>query len=247
MASCQRAFGQILNRVSAEYSAAPRPVTTSAAPVRPRKRASGGESSIPLQTGPGAFSSFASVNDPSTPHPPTATAQSPGARPQKKRGRPSKAEAEIRAAEAAERGEVYPRPKKVRAKPPVEGGAATLPGFMTTSGEAGDPASPEELPSIGASAESASKKRVSKPKATNEGRTSLEATASAASALDGQGEASGAPSLLAGIHERAAQSEPSATGTSPLPKTPLQPEQQPTSQEPTTSKPETELYKTPYQ
>ena len=51
--------------------------------------------------------------------------------PKKKRGRPSKAEQEIRAARAAERGEIYPPPKKVKTpRPSVEGGAPVA--VMTT-------------------------------------------------------------------------------------------------------------------
>ena len=49
----------------------------------------------------------------------------------KKRGRPSKAEQEIRAAQAAERGEVYPPLKKVKTpRPSMEGGAPVA--VMTT-------------------------------------------------------------------------------------------------------------------
>lgn len=247
VASCQRAFSQLLSQASTEYPAASRPVAASPAPVRPRKRASIGEPSMPPQTAPGAFSSFASVNDPSTLQAPTATAQSPGAKPQKKRGRPSKAEAELRAAEAAERGEPYPKPKKVKAKPPTEGSTVSLPTFTTASGEADDPAVGEDPPPTGASAGPASKKRTPKPKATKEARTNLEATVSAASALDGQGEASGTQNLLAGIQEHAAPSEPSTTERTPLPVTVPQLEQKPISQEPPTSNTETEPYKTPYQ
>ena len=202
---------------------------------------------MPLQTAPGAFSSFTTVNDPSTPHASTATAQSPGAKPQKKRGRPSKAEAEVRAAEAAERGEPYPKPKKVKAKPPTEGSTVSLPAVTTASGEADDPAIGEDAPPTGASAGAASKKRTPKPKATKEARTSLEATASAASALDGQGEASGTQNLLAGIQEHAAPSEPGTAERTSLPIAIPQPEQKPTSQEPPTSNTESEPYKTPYQ
>ncbi|KAL8826131.1 MAG: hypothetical protein Q9191_003989 [Dirinaria sp. TL-2023a] len=245
--SCQRAFSQLLSQVSADYPAAARPVAVSPAPVRPRKRPPVGETSLPLQTAPGAFSSFASVNDPSTPHAPTTTTQSPGGKVPKKRGRPSKAEAEIRAAEAAERGEIYPRPKKVKAKPPTEGSTVSLPAFTAASGEADDPSIGEDPPPTSASGGPASKKRMPKPKATKEVRTNLEATASAASALDGHGEASGTQNLLAGIQEHAASSEPSTTGRTSLPIAISQPEQIPTSREPPTSNTETEPYKTPYQ
>lgn len=47
--------------------------------------------------------------------------------PKKKRGRPSKAEQEIRAARAAERGEIYPPPKKVKTpRPSMEGRGAPV-------------------------------------------------------------------------------------------------------------------------
>ena len=92
-------------------------------------------------------------------------------RPRKKRGRPSKAEHEIRAAQAAERGEIYPPPKKFKTpRPSIEGGAPVA--VMTT------PLTTEAL-SPGTTS-SDKKKRRGRPKQHPEvSKLSLEATAHA--------------------------------------------------------------------
>jgi hypothetical protein len=51
----------------------------------------------------------------------------PNEPPRKKRGRPSKAEHERRVAEAAERGEIYPKPKKAKPLRPSAGEAGAAP------------------------------------------------------------------------------------------------------------------------
>lgn len=60
--------------------------------------------------------------------------------PKKKRGRPSKAEQEIRAAQAAERGEIYPPPKKVKTpRSSMAGGAPIAVMTSTPTTEAPSP------------------------------------------------------------------------------------------------------------
>lgn len=104
--------------------------------------------------------------------------------PKKKRGRPSKAEQEIRAAKAAERGEVYPPPKKVKTpRASMEGGAPVA--IMTTppTGEA---------PSPGMS--STDKKKRGRPGKVQpeDSKLSLEATAHAVEQMQAEsGHASG--------------------------------------------------------
>ena len=82
---------------------------------------------------------FATVNTPGN-HPVSMTAASPfqstGEPSQKKRGRPNKEEHERRVREAAERGEIYPPPKKIKTQQPsVEGAveAVGLPGILHES------------------------------------------------------------------------------------------------------------------
>lgn len=78
---------------------------------------------------------FASVNGQEGP-----TAVESDEPPKKKRGRPSKAEQEIRAARAAERGETYPPPKKVKTpRTSMAGGAPTAVMTTTPTAEARSP------------------------------------------------------------------------------------------------------------
>lgn len=91
--------------------------------------------------------------------------------PKKKRGRPSKAEQEIRAAQAAERGETYPPPKKVKTPRSSMAGGAPI-AVMTTTPTT-------EAPSPGMT--STDKRKRGRPGKTHpEGsKSSLEATAHA--------------------------------------------------------------------
>ena len=162
----------------------------------------------------------------------------------------------MRAAEAAERGEVYPKPKKVKAKPSVEGSAPAA--MMYAHGEEGDPVNTGGFSAEDTPAGSAPKRRMPKPKASKEASYSLEATANAANAWGGPGEAqpySGVPedqsvahglpedSLLAGLHEHAELAGPSTTesGTS------IRPQHQPDQQLQPSPRAETGTYQTPYQ
>ena len=155
--------------------------------------------------------SFAAVNDPNDPSSFTSAPVSTGEPPnKKKRGRPSKAEHEIRAAEAAARGEPYPPPKKPRTpRPSVQGAAPTVNMFTPVAAEPTD---------VG---ESSTGKRSARPKKTKQGaarNTSLEATTNPADQTQsefGRGYGSIAPetaarsrsepdNLLVGLQEHAA-------------------------------------------
>ena len=174
---------------------------------KPRKRTSAGDLSTPSHATPG-FSSFPSVNSPNPAHGlPNVTTV--GGKLQKKRGRPSKAEYDLKVAEAAARGEVYPPPKKIKTpKTPIEEGvASTMLGAPDDGG----------LP--GNSTPSEAKKRTPKAKADKSPQTTLEATASAANALGQSSGAAGSEtqstemvppeSLSANLQEHAAQAETS--------------------------------------
>ena len=223
--------------------------------AKPRKRPTTSDLSTPSQPTPG-FSSFPSVNNPSPAYGvPTAT--SPGGKAQKKRGRPSKAEHELRAAEAAARGEVYPPPKKIKTpKTPAEEGsiAAATAGTTSDSAVPGSTGSPEI------------KKRPPKPKIPKESKSGLEATASAASELSQisqapapETQATGldpSQSLLAGLQEHAARTEANppeqeqsttqAQTTSEAQPTPQTEHHHATQNEPYSST-QNEPYQTPYQ
>ena len=160
-----------------------------------------------------------------------------GGKLQKKRGRPSKAEYDLKVAEAAARGEVYPPPKKIKTpKTPADEGLAST--TLVTPDDGGLPSN---------SALSDVKKRTPKAKAVKPPQTALEATASAANALGQSSRAAGpetqgaemAPgeSLSASLQEHAAQAE-----TSP------KEQQQSTPQvEPFPHTAPNEPYQTPYQ
>ena len=123
--------------------------------------------------------SFATVNNPNDllalPSAPASTGEPPS---KKKRGRPSRAEHEIRAAEAAARGESYPPPKKIRTPRPSAEGAAPIANLFTPV--VAGPGGMEEG--------TASKKpaRSKKPKKTAARNLSLEATAHAADQMQTQ-------------------------------------------------------------
>ena len=214
------------------YPAPLQPSEPVAQPAKARKRTGAVAPSTPSYGAPGGYSSFPSVNEPTTSQIQAATAQSPGGNTGKKRGRPTKDVIAQRAAEYAERGIPYPPPKRSK-KPSVEG-AAPMGMTLTPSGES-QPVNIGALSAEGTPASSGPKKR-SRPKAPKEPRGSLEATANAAYALGGQGEGQpvsnvpggqiatqGLPegNLLAGLQEHAELVEPTTTEDAPR----MQPEQ----------------------
>ena len=130
LSACQRAIGRLRERHNFPPLARPPGMPENIAPPpKQRKRQSAGDLSTPSQVAT-QFTSFPSVNNPS----PGQGLQSPGGKMGKKRGRPSKADHELRAMEAAARGEPYPPPKKARPpKPPADQG-----GLIATAGASGD-------------------------------------------------------------------------------------------------------------
>ena len=216
------------------------PETIIAPSKPPRKRPSASDLSMPNQVAPG-FSSFPSVNNPSPAHGLPSAVQSPGIKPNKKRGRPSKAEHELRAAEAAARGEPYPPPKKVRApKTPADQGDPTIsvgaPGAGEAPGSSGAPGSRKSPPAM---------RELKDPQST------LEATANAANELGQSSQAvvtetqpaeqGGSESLLAGLQEHAARADKKSTETNPTE------QQQPTAAVEPHPASHKEPYQTPYQ
>ncbi|KAA6412011.1 MAG: hypothetical protein FRX48_04161 [Lasallia pustulata] len=141
VSACQKAYANLFSRSSdllVQSLVADSAEQTSASPKKKQKRS--------LPTGEASTSSARSIQPrpiafiPVNGQEGTSTVVS-GERPKKKRGRPSKAEQEIRAAQAAERGEVYPPLKKVKTpRPSVEGGAPVA--IMTTSPTAEAPSPP---------------------------------------------------------------------------------------------------------
>jgi len=185
-----------------------------ATPPKPRKRPvpSGDVSTTADRTIQPRVPSFAAINDPNDPSNFTSAPVGTGEPPKKKkkRGRPSKAEHEIRAAEAAARGEPYPPPKKPRTpRPSAQGAVPTVNIFTPVV------AGPAEV------VEGSTAKRSARPKKTKQGasrNTSLEATTNTVDQMQPEfGAASGstapetqAPSqlepenLLVGLQEHAA-------------------------------------------
>ena len=253
-------------KTSQGYSAPLQAGESSAAPAKVKKRPSAPGAADPSTPGHAAQGphqlSFQSVNDPDPIRAQPSAAHSPRTTSGKKRGRPTKVEMEKRAIEAAERGEIYPPPKKVKAKQRLEGAA---PGSMVlTPGGPDDPAYVGGLTAEATPSGSAPKKRTPKPKGSKEARQNLEATAGAANALGFQGEvqpdpvipekrdeAHGLPEegLLSGLQEHAELGGPIATEAT----TPMQPQQepaqqpQPQSERQLSPQAEAEAYQTPYQ
>lgn len=239
MSACQRAFTRL--RTRQEYAASMRPqgAPEQFLPLsKQKKRTSAGDLSTPSHPTPG-FSSFPSVNNPGPAHGLPSNLSTPGGKPQKKRGRPSKAEYELKVAEAAARGEVYPPPKKIKTpKTPGEEGASMFATGAQDEGSAPSNPTPSEI-----------RTSLPKAKAPEEHQPTLQATANAANAL---GQPSEVPvpetqntevgpseSLLAGLQEHAARIE-----TNP---TEQQQEQQHPSQIQPFSTRQNEPYQTPYQ
>ncbi|MCJ1225392.1 hypothetical protein MMC12_002041 [Toensbergia leucococca] len=156
---------------------------------------------------------FATVNSQEYPSTDQLMPSVTGEPSKKKRGRPSKADQEIRAAEAAARGEVYPPPKKHKtprqSMEGVEGGAPTA--IMSTPDVAG-PKAPKDT--------YANEKRGRSSNGQGQARTmSLEDTAKAAEQIRGESgigrgenfseppasEIAAPAALLAGVQEHAAR------------------------------------------
>ena len=252
LSACQRAFTRLRSRQGFLAPMRPpgAPEQQSLPLPKPRKRTSAGDLSTPSNTTPG-FSSFPSVNSPSPAHGlPNVTTG--GGKLQKKRGRPSKAEYDLKVAEAAARGEVYPPPKKIKTPktPADEAVAAAILGAPDDGG----------LPSNSTPFDV--KKTTPKTKAANAPQTALEATASAANALGQSSRAAGpetqstemAPpeSRSPRTQEHTAQSETnpneqqqSTPQGEPLPK--AQNEPFPKAQNDPFPKAQNEPYQTPYQ
>ncbi|KAG6994031.1 hypothetical protein G7Y79_00048g084270 [Physcia stellaris] len=242
LSACQRAFTRLRTRQEMGTAMRPQGAPEQFLPLsRPKKRTSAGDLSTPSHPAPG-FSSFPSVNNPSPAHGLPSNVSTPGGKPQKKRGRPSKAEYELKVAEAAARGEVYPPPKKIKTpKTAGEEGASLIATGAQDEGSApGNPAPSE------------TRKRLPKAKAPKEHQPTLQATANAANAL---GQPSEVPvletqstelghseSLLAGLQEHAARTE-----TNPTDQQQEQQEQQHPSQIQPFPTTQNEPYQTPYQ
>ena len=223
VSACQRAYTRVRSR--ANFPPPPRPL---GAPEgfgtlpKPRKRPSTGEVSTPSHGAPG-FSSFPSVNNPSPAHGLPSLSQSPGGKQQKKRGRPSKAEHELRAAEAAARGEPYPPPKKVRTpKPSAEQGSSTATMDTSGGGEAPGPSGFAAFSTGTPSAQAPIEPRIeleTAPTAANEVRQ----TSPGAVKEPGNPE-SPSKNLLAGLQEHATHAE--STGAKPVEQQQQQQQQQ---------------------
>jgi len=159
----------------ASYQPAGRP-DYQAPPPKPKKRPvpSSDVSTTADRTIQPRVSSFAAVNDPNDhpafPSTPASTGEPPPNK--KKRGRPSKAEHEIRAVEAAARGEPYPPPKKTRTPRHSAEGAAPTANIFTPilAGPGG----------VGESSTGRKPARPKRPKQAAARNPSLEATAHAA-------------------------------------------------------------------
>ena len=215
---------------------------------KPRKRPSAGDLSTPSHVAPG-FSSFPSVNHPSPAHGLPSVTHSPGGKSQKKRGRPSKAEHELRAAEAAARGEPYPPPKKIRTpSPPVDLGSSMV--SMDAPSEGG---------SLGAFVYPGTPKGTPKAILSHESQTAFEAPAGTANEIGHLPQAPAAESqnkallpsenLLAGLQEHAVHADTNATEAklSEEKPTALVPTSTSTAQVETFARTQNEPYKTPYQ
>lgn len=242
LSACQRAFTRLRTRQEMGAAMRPQGAPEQFLPLsRPKKRTSAGDLSTPSHPAPG-FSSFPSVNNPSPAHGLPSNVSTPGGKPQKKRGRPSKAEYELKVAEAAARGEVYPPPKKIKTpKTAGEEGASLIATGAQDEGSAPSNPAPSET-----------RKRLPKAKAPKEHQPTLQATANAANALGQQSEVpvletqstepGHSESLLAGLQEHAARTE-----TNPTDQQQEQQEQQHPSQIQPFPTTQNEPYQTPYQ
>ena len=137
VAACAETFENLRAQLAPGYTIPHQPAVRPEyqPPVpKPKKRPipSGDASTTADRTIQPRVSSFAAVNDPNDPPTfPSAPASTDEPPTKKKRGRPSKAEHEIRAAEAAARGEPYPPPKKTRTPRPSAEGAAPFANMFT--------------------------------------------------------------------------------------------------------------------
>ncbi|KAL8794888.1 MAG: hypothetical protein Q9195_002600 [Heterodermia aff. obscurata] len=251
LSACQRAFTRLRSRQGFLAPMRPpgAPEQQTLPLPKPRKRTPAGDLSTPSHATTPGFSSFPSVNSPSPAHGlPNVTTV--GGKLQKKRGRPSKAEFDLKVAEAAARGEVYPPPKKIKTPktPAEEGGAAAILGAPDDGGLPSNPT----LFDV--------KKGTPKVKTAKVPQSALEATASAANALGQSSGAVGPDTQSTEIappesHSASRQEHPAQSETSPNEQQQQQQQQQPTQQGeplptaqnesfPTT---QNEPYQTPYQ
>jgi hypothetical protein len=133
VSSCQQAYSSIAARIG--QPAPPPPPASQPSPIgsadfprgakRPYSSLGDAMSNLPaareLQPRPPGYSG---MNGQQLLFPQPAP-MAPVAPQRKKRGRPTKAEWERRAAEAQERGEVWPKPRKAKARPSTEGGESS--------------------------------------------------------------------------------------------------------------------------
>ncbi|KAL8745286.1 MAG: hypothetical protein Q9190_002569 [Brigantiaea leucoxantha] len=176
LSACRRAYDRLLARSAQLYQTQyAQPPLQASPPTQNKKRPAPSSEVSPAvnrEIQPRA-QGFVTVNEPieTTAYPPSLA--DPGEQPRKKRGRPSKAEVEMKAAEAAARGELYPQPRKLKTSKPTESTGNTAIMFTPVStGQSDIPGS------------SSSRKRQTKPKAKKEagpGGSGLEATAETAS------------------------------------------------------------------
>lgn len=194
VAACTETFkllrARLVSAYPASYQPAGRPDYQAPTP-KPKKRPvpSADVSTTADRTIQPRVSSFAAVNEPNDPPAfPSASANTGEPPNKKKRGRPSKAEHEIRAAEAAARGEPYPPPKKTRTPRQSAEGAAPMANMFTPV-----PAGPGGM---GESSTGRKPARPKRPKQTAARNQSLEATAHAADQMRTEmGEAMGSTVL----------------------------------------------------
>ena len=207
--ACKQAYEMLLQRQP--YILAHIQSTGSPGSRKKKRPTPGGEVTVPAERSiqPRPVTEFATVNTPddlSMRHGLAQPAIERQERQGKKRGRPSKAEQEARAAQAAERGEVYPPPKKLKTpRPSIEGTAPMA--MMTVS-------APTET-EVGASPLSYKKARLGEAP-VEAGIQSLQATASAADRMHEGASRETVPethasefeapeSLLSGMKEHAAR------------------------------------------
>ena len=154
VSSCQNAFNALLARSQPNPMAAPMTDPTGRRLKRSYAAGEGSTSGAAREIQPRP-PSFSSVNGQQQIVAPAPIAMSPVEPPRKKRGRPTKFEYEKRAAEAKERGEVWPKPRKPKTpRTSMEGveatGAASGAGGTPASvGAEGTPEESQRTPSMG--------------------------------------------------------------------------------------------------
>jgi hypothetical protein len=133
VSSCQQAYSSIATRIGhppppAPPPSQPSPISSADFPrgaKRPYSSLGDATTNLPaareLQPRPPGYPG---MNGQQPLFPPPAP-MAPVAPQRKKRGRPTKAEWERRAAEAHERGEIWPKPRKAKARPSTEGGESS--------------------------------------------------------------------------------------------------------------------------